>query len=166
MKSLKEKVKIEYRDVDYSDNNECCIVKIENYRDPPIEEEGDDDRNDSKMSKQSKSKIGSRMEDTAEGEHKPSFDDFSQRVLTPQQRNSEVDTILIHTEAQFELWKVIIELAKKHFPELEKLALNETIFGALFDKSNKLEQEFVDHLVATLKYDEGKVLPVFEFANN
>ena len=42
-------------------------------------------------------------------------------------------------EAQFELWKVILELAKKNFPELDKLALNETIFGALFDKSNKLE---------------------------
>lgn len=163
MKQLKEKVKVDFREVDYKENNECCVVKIENYRDPPVEGEGEDEKNDSKFSK---SKLSSKHDDTAEAEQKPSFDDFSPRVLTPLQRNSEVDTILLHTEAQFELWKVILELAKKNFPELEKLALNDTIFGALFDKSNKLEQEFVDHLVANLKFDEAKILPVFEFANN
>jgi hypothetical protein len=46
VKKIKEKVKIVYRSHAWSHNNECAIIKIDNWRDPLPEEE--EDREDKK----------------------------------------------------------------------------------------------------------------------
>ncbi len=36
----------------------------------------------------------------------------------------------------------------------------------MYDKATMLEQRFVDYITKELKYDDEKVLPVFEFTHN
>ena len=61
--------------------------------------------------------------------------------------------------------RLIIETAKKHFEELQNLNQN-VVFTHMFDKATMLEQRFVDSITKELKFEEDKVLPVFEFCHN
>ncbi len=50
--------------------------------------------------------------------------------------------------------KMIIEVAKRHFKELEKLNMN-ALLAHTAQKSKFLEERFEDHIVRTLKYGRG-----------
>jgi len=73
--------------------------------------------------------------------------------------------IVIHTEAQIDLRKMIIELAKKSFPELEKLNMN-VVFNHIYDKTTLLETKFTEHLESTMKFDGTLPIAIYEFSNN
>lgn len=58
----------------------------------------------------------------------------------------------------------MIELAKRQLPELEKLNMD-LVFKHIYDKSVQVETRLVEKLEKELKFEENKVLPVFEFSH-
>ena len=48
----------------------------------------------------------------------------------------------------------MIDVAKRHFKELEKLNLN-AVLGHTAVKSKQLDERFEDHIVRTLKFGRG-----------
>lgn len=99
VKKLGEKIKIEWRSHDYADNNECAIVRIENFREPPAEEEEGEGQEASKdHSKANVSKGSQRETDVDLG-----FDSMPGRVILAAPRSQDFDTVMIHTEASIEL---------------------------------------------------------------
>ena len=63
--------------------------------------------------------------------------------------------IMYHAEAQYAVRKMIIECAKKHFKELEKLNLN-AVLAHTAQKSKQLDERFEDHVVRQLKFGRGE----------
>jgi hypothetical protein len=63
------------------------------------------------------------------------------------------------------LRKLLIETAKKHFKELEKLDVN-SVFSHPKNKSELLEERFLNHIKKSLLFDKSKPVPLFEFQNN
>ena len=51
--------------------------------------------------------------------------------------------------------KLVIEVAKKHFKELEKLNLN-AVLAHTAQKSKQLDERFEDHIVRSLKFGRGQ----------
>lgn len=50
--------------------------------------------------------------------------------------------------------KLIINVARRHFKELEKLNLN-AVLGHTAQKSKQLDERFEDHIVRSLKFGRG-----------
>ena len=50
--------------------------------------------------------------------------------------------------------KVIIEVAKRHFKELEKLNLN-AVLGHTAQKSKQLDERFEEHIIRSQKFGRG-----------
>lgn len=98
LKKLQEKIKINYRDTDFQDNGECCIVKLENYRDPPVEEEDHPSLNEGKHdSKLNKSKQSANLQkDEGEGVE-INFESVPPRIIVPNARMDGLESIVIHT---------------------------------------------------------------------
>lgn len=62
--------------------------------------------------------------------------------------------LLITLEAQYAVRKLIIEVAKRHFKELEKLNLN-AVLAHTAQKSKQLDERFEDYIIRTLKFGRG-----------
>lgn len=77
----------------------------------------------------------------------------------------DMKVIIVHNEAHMALRKMLIELAKKQFKELEKLDIN-SVFSHPKNKSELLEEKFIEHSKKNLLFDKSKPVPVFEFQNN
>ena len=50
--------------------------------------------------------------------------------------------------------KLVIDVAKRHFKELEKLNMN-AVLAHTAQKSKQLDERFEDHIVRTLKFGRG-----------
>ena len=60
-----------------------------------------------------------------------------------------------HTiEAQYQVRRLIIDVAKRHFKELEKLNMN-AVLGHTAQKSKQLEERLEDYLVRMLGFGRG-----------
>ena len=57
-------------------------------------------------------------------------------------------------EAQYQVRRLIIDVAKRHFKELEKLNMN-AVLGHTAQKSKQLEERFEDYLVRMLGFGRG-----------
>ena len=57
-------------------------------------------------------------------------------------------------EAQFNLRRLIIDVAKRHFKELEKLNMN-AVLGHTAQKTKQLDERFEDHMVRTSGFGRG-----------
>ncbi len=51
--------------------------------------------------------------------------------------------------------KMIIDVAKRHFKELDKLNMN-AVLAFTSQKSKQLDERFEDHVVRQLKYGRGQ----------
>ena len=67
-------------------------------------------------------------------------------MFDPNQKDQDIQMIMYHAEAQYAVRKMIIECAKKHFKELEKLNLN-AVLAHTAQKSRQLDERFEDHVV-------------------
>jgi hypothetical protein len=57
-------------------------------------------------------------------------------------------------EAQYQVRRLIIDVAKRHFKELEKLNMN-AVLGHTAQKSKQLEERLEDYLVRMLGFGRG-----------
>lgn len=132
---IKAKISITPRDHDFTEDNDCAIVKLNNYRenkpaagepDAEAEEKKDDGKKDT-----ARSKGGERVPSpTAE-----SSDDAPQKLLLVNRQSGEdLNIIVYHTEGQSVVRHLLIELAKKHFKELGTMSQG-TILGLIQEKS-------------------------------
>lgn len=105
VKRMKDKVRIEYRAHQWGHNNECAIIKIDNWWDPLPEEE-EEKQDDSKRedgrgglntSSLNKSKISHTSQREVEAEL--GFDQIPSKIILPHSLVNDLDVILIHTEA-------------------------------------------------------------------
>lgn len=61
----------------------------------------------------------------------------------------------IHSlEAQYHLRKLIIDVAKRHIKELEKLNMN-AVLGHTSQKSRQLDERFEDYMIRTQGFGRG-----------
>lgn len=84
------------------------------------------------------------------------LEDIPPKMILVNPFNDERDISLIayHSEAQYAVRKLIIEVARRHFKELEKLNLN-AVLAHTAQKSKQLDERFEDHIVRTLKFGRG-----------
>jgi len=75
-------------------------------------------------------------------------------MVDPYTQDREVQLIAYHSEAQFAVRRYIIEVAKRHFKELEKLSMN-AVLGHTAQKSKQLDERFEDHIVRSQKFGRG-----------
>lgn len=75
-------------------------------------------------------------------------------LVNPYNDERDVNLIVYHSEAQYAARKLIIEVARRHFKELEKLNLN-AVLAHTAQKSKQLDERFEDHIIRTLKYGRG-----------
>ena len=69
-------------------------------------------------------------------------------LVDPSTTDKETNLIVYHSEAQFAVRKLIIDVAKRHFRELEKASMN-AVLGHTAQKSKQLEERFEDHIIRT-----------------
>mmetsp|Transcript_16549 Transcript_16549/g.19141 ORF Transcript_16549/g.19141 Transcript_16549/m.19141 type:complete len:134 (+) Transcript_16549:1938-2339(+) len=93
------------------------------------------------------------------------FEDVPPKVILLNPHLQDDRVIIFHSEAQMGLRKLLIETAKKHFKELEKLDLN-SVYSHPKNKSELLEEKFIEHAKKSFIYDKTKPVPMFEFQNN
>jgi hypothetical protein len=69
---------------------------------------------------------------------------------------SAEDTHLIvyHSEAQYHLRKIIIDVAKRHFKELEKVNLN-ALLGHTAQKTRQLEERMEEQMIRLHGFGKG-----------
>ena len=168
---LQNKIRIEYRSHDFDQNKECALVKLLNFRevqkDPVATGAESPKRNADKPGDGSKDDIDlddSRRESMKSMEKdEGTFEDVPQKIILINPVLSDGQrVIVVHSEAQMGLRKMLIDNAKKHFKELEKLDTN-SVFSHPKNKSELLEEKFLDHI--TTKPSPLPV-PVFDFQNN
>lgn len=174
---FKAKIRVEYRNYNFTDNNECALIKLLNYREPPkaalppvVGNESNKKVTDKSLevSKEEIDLDDSRRESIRSGEREEgTFEDVPPKIILCHPYFADGNrVIVVHSEAQIGLRKLLIETAKKHFKELEnKLDLN-SIFSHPKNKSELLEEKFIEHVKKNLQYDKTKPVPVFEFQNN
>ena len=75
-------------------------------------------------------------------------------MLVDQFASADMSLIIYHSEAQYAVRKLIIEAAKRHFKELEKLNMN-AVLAHTAQKSKQLEERFEDYIVRSLKFGRG-----------
>ena len=87
-------------------------------------------RANSSMKEEYKPKSGMNIsrESEQQSEHSDAFsiDEIPNKVLLvdPRSADGEINLIAYHAEAQYSVRRLIIDVAKRHFKELEKLNLN------------------------------------------
>lgn len=67
-------------------------------------------------------------------------------ILVDQKISEDTHLIAYHSEAQYTLRKLIIDVAKRHFKELEKINMN-AVLGHTAQKSRQLEERFEENLI-------------------
>jgi hypothetical protein len=67
-------------------------------------------------------------------------------ILVDQKTSDDTHLIAYHTEAQYTLRKLIIDVAKRHFKELDKINMN-AVLGHTAQKSRQLEERFEENLI-------------------
>jgi hypothetical protein len=170
---LQAKIRIEYRDHKFDESNECAFVKLLNFREPPKEQPPHtgfesakkiDRSND--VSHDHSALDDSRFESNkSQDKEDGTFEDVPPKIIMVNTLLEDgTNVIILHTEAQMGLRKLLIETAKKHFKELEKLDVN-SVFSHPRNKSELLEDRFVEHAEKTLLFEKAKKVPVFEFQN-
>ena len=117
---LKEKVTITYRDTEYPD--QACIVKIENFREPVIEEEGEGEDKKEEQKSINKSKTSQKQDDDQ------GFDQIPSRVLLVKPASDDLDIILVHTGKPIPLLTLLRSL--KRIPKAHHRDLKEAILRA------------------------------------
>lgn len=171
---MQSKIKIEFRSHNFEDNNECALIKLKNYREPPKEQPAQaaeaQKKQSEKLADVSKDESNldeSRIESVKSNEKEDgTFDDVPPKIILANPHLSDdTNAIIVHTEAQMGLRKLLIETAKKHFKELEKLDVN-SVFTHPKNKSEVLEERFIAHAKSNIQFDKSKPVPVFEFQNN
>lgn len=166
---LQNKIKIEYRNHNFDDSRECALVKLSNFREkaPPAPA-----ANESPKKGADKQADVSREEDLDDSRRESmksmekeegTFEDIPPKVMLINPHLSDGQRIIVlHTEAHMALRKMLIENAKKHFKELEKLEVN-SVFSHPKNKSELLEEKFTEH---TTTKPSPLPVPVFSFQNN
>ncbi len=153
-------MKIDYRPHPEPDSrDEVALVRLNNYREPKPEEppapEGaaGDSKQPSRPQSPPKKEDGD-VSGIPEGED-PNIsmetfnaDDIPPKIILfdPNQKDQDIQMIMYHAEAQYAVRKVVIEAARKHFKELEKLNLN-AVLAHTAQKSKQLDERFEDHVV-------------------
>lgn len=168
---LQSKIKIEYRNHSFEENQEVALVKLLNFREPPkavpvAATEAMKKLTDKKLAEVSKDEIDlddSRRESNKSMEKdEGTFEEVPPKIILVNPNLGDDQRItIIHSEAQMGLRKLLIEVAKKHFKELEKLDAN-SVFSHPKNKSELLEQRFVEH---TSSKPKPLPVPVFDFEN-
>ena len=173
---FKAKIRVEYRNHNFADNNECALIKLLNFREPPkaaipppLGNESNKKITDKSLeiSKDEIDLDDSRRESIKSGERdEGTFEDVPPKIILCHPYFADGSrVIIVHSEAQIGLRKMLIENAKKHFKELEKLDLN-SVFSHPKNKSELLEEKFIEHVKKNLQFDKTKPVPVFDFQNN
>jgi hypothetical protein len=75
-------------------------------------------------------------------------------ILIDQKAAEDTHLIAFHAEAQYFVRRLIIDVAKRHFKELEKLNMN-AVLGHTAQKSKQLEERLEDYLVRMLGFGRG-----------
>jgi hypothetical protein len=65
-----------------------------------------------------------------------------------------VTQLINHLEAQYAARKLIIDVARRHFKELDKLNMN-AVIAHTAQKTKQLDERFEDHIVRSLKFGRG-----------
>jgi hypothetical protein len=92
------------------------------------------------------------------------MEDVPSKIMLIAPTNGDLNLVVLHSEAQVGLRKILIELAKKHFKELDKLVIG-TVVGHITEKGRKLERDFIEHAKRTMLFDKTKKVPAFSFEN-
>lgn len=171
---LQSKIRIEYRDHKFEESNECALIKLKNFREPPKEVPVHPSNESPKKADKSQdiSKDESNLDDSrlesnkSQEKEEGTFEDVPPKIIMANPALDDGNNVIIlHTEAQMGLRKLLIETAKKHFKELEKLDVN-SVFSHPRNKSELLEDRFIEHAEKTFQFEKSKKVPVFEFQNN
>ena len=75
-------------------------------------------------------------------------------ILVDPKATEDTHLIVYHSEAQYHLRKIIIDVAKRHFKELDKLNLN-AVLGHTAQKTRQMEERFEEHLIRTQGFGKG-----------
>ena len=75
-------------------------------------------------------------------------------IIVPSANPDNINLIVYHSEAQYALRKLMIEVAKKNFKELEKVSLN-PVLAHTHQKTKLLDERFEEHVVRQLKFGRG-----------
>jgi hypothetical protein len=175
LSQMQSKIRIDYRNHKFEESNECALVTLLNYREPPKvappQPAGESPKKSSDKphdtSKDEGDMDNSRIESVKSGERdEGTFEEVPPKIILANPRpGDDINVIIVHTEAQMGLRKLLIEIAKKHFKELEKLDVN-SVFSHPRNKSELLEERFIEHAKKNLRFEKSKPVPVFEFKNN
>lgn len=75
-------------------------------------------------------------------------------IIVDPRATEDTHLIVYHSEAQYHLRKMIIDIAKKHFKELDKLNLN-ALLGHTAQKTKQLEERFEEQLIRNHGFGKG-----------
>lgn len=180
---IQSKVKIAFRPMqDVLNRGECALMRVNNFRDAKLDETALDQNasveafvNTSQQhhapshqkqgsvntsGKQAPS-LSSQRDQLSMEQDVSALDNFQLEdvpakmiLLNPHNDERDVNLIVYHSEAQYALRKLVIEVAKRHFKELEKLNLN-AVLAHTAQKSKQLDERFEDYIIRTLKYGRG-----------
>lgn len=169
---MKSKIKIEYRDHNYKESNECALIKLSNYREAPKEPVQPDHQKKPSERLLDTSTNQDNLDDSkiesvkSQEKEDGTFEDIPPKViLVSPDLGEDQRAIIVHTEAQMALRKLLIDTAKKHIKELEKLDAN-SVFTHAKNKSEFLENRFMEHAKKNFLFENSKPVPVFDFQNN
>ena len=173
--NLQSKIKIEFRNHNFEESNEWALVKLSNYREPPKETQINQSLDSQKKNAdkgQDVSRDDGNLDDSKVDSYKSNekedgtFEEVPPKIILVNPNIGEdSNLIIIHNEAHMGLRRLLIETAKKHFKELEKLDAN-SVFSHPKNKSEILEERFLEHVKKNFLYDKSKPVPVFQFQNN
>mmetsp|Transcript_13175 Transcript_13175/g.11649 ORF Transcript_13175/g.11649 Transcript_13175/m.11649 type:complete len:161 (+) Transcript_13175:282-764(+) len=145
------------------------MIRLTNYREPVPEPSPEAQK---KVSEKLDTSIQDNLDDSkiesvkSQEKEDGTFDDVPAKIILINPiLSDDQSVIIVHTEAQMGLRRLIIETAKKHFKELEKLDAN-SVFTHPKNKSELLEERFIEHAKKNLQFDKSKPVPVFDFQNN
>lgn len=148
------------------------MIKLNNFREPVKEAPVSDARKRTSEKVLDTSTNQENLDDSkieslkSQEKEEGTFEDVPPKIiLVNPYLEDDQPIILIHTEAHMSLRKLLIETAKKHFKELEKLDAN-SIFSHPKSKSELLEKRFIEHAKKNFFYEKSKPVPVFAFQNN
>ena len=145
------------------------MIKLTNYREPVKELPPDSQKKASdKLDTSNPDNLDDSKIESVKSQEKEdgTFDDVPPKVLLVNPHLSDDQTVIIvHTEAQMGLRRLLIDTAKKYYKELEKLDAN-SVFTHPKNKSEFLENKFIEHAKKNFQYEKSKPVPVFDFQNN
>lgn len=147
---IKAKVKIVYQEMPVH-KDEVALIRLNNYREMKPDESTflgtsmDAGQTSADQTKNNESINQSKAEEE-------SFENFAiedmppKMIVVPSQNPDNINLIVYHSEAQYALRKIMIEVAKKNFKELEKVGLN-PVLAHTHQKSKLLDERFEEHVV-------------------